>query len=166
MSTGSTAPKVAAGLALLALLCTGCLKREKYPNEPIITLEKLAFPGDSTVITIGFTDGDGDLGLNEADTFPPYDPDGAFYYNLYFDPERLVNGVWTPVDLPYYYRFTPITPDGQDKSLKGEMDWTLRSQIFPLPPLQDGDTVRFKIKLVDRALNVSNTVVTDGFRVQ
>jgi hypothetical protein len=93
MSTGSTASKVAAGLALLALLCMGCLKREKYPNEPIITLEKLDFPGDSTVITIGFTDGDGDLGLNEADTFPPYDPDGAFYYNLYFDPERRVNGV-------------------------------------------------------------------------
>lgn len=161
-----SASKVAGGVALLAVLSVGCLKREKYPDEPIITLEKLAFPGDSTVITIGFTDGDGDLGLNEGDTFPPYAPGSAFYYNLYFDPERRVNGAWTPVDLPYYYRFTPITPEGQDKSLKGEMDWTLTSQIFPLPPLQDGDTVRFKIKLVDRALNVSNTVVTDAFVAQ
>lgn len=152
-------------MAVLALLVTGCLKREKYPVEPIITLEKLAFPGDSTVITIGFTDGDGDLGLNEADTFPPYEPGGAFYFNLLFDPERRVNGVWTPVDLPYYYRFTPITPTGQDKSLKGELDWVLRSQIFPLPPLQAGDTVRFNIRIVDRALHVSNTVTTDAFRV-
>lgn len=163
MGTRWMVSKVAA-LVAVTLVLGSCLKREAFPVEPVIGMKSVEMTGDSTLITITFTDGDGDIGLAESDTFPPFDAASTYYFNLFFDPQRKVNGTWTDVNLPYYYRVAPITPTGQDKSLNGEIAWALRLQFFPLPPLSHGDTVRFNIRLVDRALHVSNTVTTEAFR--
>ena len=110
-------------------------------------------------MAISFTDGDGDIGLNEGDTDPPYAVNTTYYYNLFCDMSRLHNNVWTPVpELPYYYRVPSITPTGQNKALNGDLAVALKP--FPFPPVVIGDTVRFNVKLVDRALHESNTITT------
>lgn len=154
--------KVAGSLLVLSLTLAGCLKTEELPVEPRITLKSVAQVTDTVLVTIGFTDGDGDIGLSDSDVQPPYDTSSVYYHNLFYDPEELVNGVWTPVDLPYYYRVKVITPSGQNKALDGELKTSFARSFFPLPPLVAGDTVRFRIRLVDRALHTSNELTTEA----
>lgn len=66
-------------LALLGLVIFCCEKPPELPVTPSITFESVRFaPGpsgfDSLIVTIGFQDGDGDLGLTGADNAPPYQP--------------------------------------------------------------------------------------------
>ncbi len=120
--------------------------------------------GDSTSLVISFTDGDGDIGLNQGDTNPPYAPGSTYYYNLFCDMSKRQNNAWvTVMQLPYYYRVPSITPTGQNKALNGDIAVAL--QPFPLPPVVVGDTVRFNVKLVDRALHESNTVTTEAIKL-
>jgi hypothetical protein len=58
--------------------------------------------------------------------------------------------------LPLNYRIPRITPSGQNKALSGELSVALKP--WPIIPNSAGDTVRFDVRLVDRALNVSNEV--------
>ena len=58
----------------MVLLLPACLRTEEFPPEPRITFKAFNLVGDSASIVITFTDGDGDVGLNPGDTFPPYAP--------------------------------------------------------------------------------------------
>ena len=62
----------------MALAVLSCQKPVEYPIEPKIAYEGFTYlmNPDSTfsgqgIISFSYTDGDGDLGLNEADTLPP-----------------------------------------------------------------------------------------------
>ena len=57
------------GLAAVAFGMSSCLKVEVLPDEPQITFETLQTYQDSAVLVIGFQDGDGDVGLDQGDTF-------------------------------------------------------------------------------------------------
>ena len=157
--------KVGSGLALASLLFAGCLKPEAFPEEPAITFKSLEQFGDSASLTIAFTDGDGDVGLDSYDTAPPFDTSSIYYYNLFVDYSELRHGVWTPVhfELPLYYRIPRITPTGQNKALAGE----IAVAIKPWPIVQGNpfDTVRFSTHMVDRALHESNTVLSEPVKV-
>lgn len=157
--------KVALAFAALSLLLAGCLKTEKFPVEPAISLEGFGYVGDSLTLSINFTDGDGDIGLGQ-DTYleAPFN-DGSFYYNnLHCDAEKLVNGVWVDQGLPYHYRTRVLTPDGQNKALEGRIDLVFSGII--IPPLFLNDTVRMRVRLWDRALHESNTLVTPGVKLR
>lgn len=156
--------KVSALLAVLGL--SACLKTEKFPMEPKITLKSFDQLGDSARLTIEFTDGDGDIGLGQSDTNPPYDLDGGYYHNLRLDYDSLNNGTWVPVTfaLPLYYRVPVITPTGQNKALQGEI--SVKLAPYPTIPGTEGDTVRYRVKLIDRALHISNEVATEAIIVQ
>lgn len=147
-------------LALSVVLFSACLKNDEFPIEPRVTFKEFIQYADSARIVFEFTDGDGDIGLNARDTFPPYDVE-PYYYNLFIDYHKLDNGIWEEVDLvlPLYYRVPVITPTGQNKTLEGEIDVLL----FPYPTLPNtsGDTIKYSIKLVDRALHESNVTETD-----
>jgi hypothetical protein len=58
-----------------------------------------------------------------------------------------------------YYRVPVVTPTGQNKALEGEIAVALKP--WPTLPGTTGDTIRYSVKLVDRALHESNVVFTD-----
>ena len=152
--------KIALAMAGSVLLGTGCLERETFPIEPRIAFKSFDVFSDSASVTISFTDGDGDIGLDPMDIYPPYDTGSIWYYNLFLTYEELRNGEWVEPSLllPYNYRVPRITPAGQNKALEGDISVALKPWPIAVPPY---DTVRFSVMLVDRALHVSNTVQTE-----
>ncbi|MBK8341523.1 MAG: hypothetical protein IPK99_16790 [Flavobacteriales bacterium] len=154
--------KVALLLVGVAMVLGACLKTDEFPEEPIIGFKEFKTFGDSAALTITFTDGDGDIGLGQGDTLPPFDT-MPFVFNLFVEYEELQNGVWVPFTgftFPFLHQRVPlITPTGQNKTLEGEI--TYRFTDWPTIPNTPWDTVRYTVKLVDRALHESNTVRTD-----
>lgn len=145
---------------LFAAMLSGCLKRETFPPEPVVAYESFSQFGDSASLVITFTDGDGDIGLDQSDSDPPFDTGSPYYYNFFLEYEELRMGTWTPVSLalPLRYRVPRITPTGQNKALEGEIAVAL---AWPVIPDTVTDTVRFSVRLVDRALRESNRIYTD-----
>ncbi len=158
--TNKGAAKVGGVLLFAAVFTSSCLKTEKFPETPAITFKSFEFFGDSASLTIYFTDGDGDIGLDVADNAPPFDTASAFYYNLFLEHSEKIGGVWHDVQFvdPVYYRIPRITPTGQNKTLEGEI--AVAIDPFPFFITGNSDTVRYSVELVDRALNRSNKVFT------
>lgn len=161
----SSAAKVGGAILVVGVLFSGCLKTEEFPDEPRIAFKSFEFFGDSASLTITFTDGNGDIGLDDSDTAPPFDTSSAYYFNFFLEESELINGEWNTVTFaqPIYYRIPRITPTGQNKTLEGEI--AVAIDPFPLFITGDADTVRFSVELVDRALNRSNRVTSDDIVV-
>jgi len=147
-----------------------CKKKDVYPTVPEIKFENfltiyyggLSYP-DRGVLIFSFTDGDGDIGLYQSDTLPPYD------YNLFISYFEIQNGDTVEVfltqtdpatgdidTLNFNGRIPLLTPPGSNKSISGEVEDT----IFIHNPLSPFDTIMFKAYMVDRALHKSNTITT------
>lgn len=161
---------------LLAL--SSCLKPVQYPDEPNVEFVQFDIQGDSGIITFFFTDGDGDIGLNPNQIDPPYDPGSFYHYNVYLEyyevmGGQLVKGTMDPNGenaafqqnnnqpydtIPNGFRIEDITPFGQNKSLKGNMQLVL-SPFYNFNS-NHNDSIRFSILLIDRNLNHSNVVYT------
>lgn len=157
------------------LVIHSCKKSEIYPNIPEIEFESFYFVKDPSLgdtligVTFSYKDGDGDIGLNPKDTFPPFNsiigPNdqelNPYHYNLHIEYLTLQEGEFRPVILPnstdtfkVQARIKNITPEGKHKAIRGTIDW----KIFP-PDYPDlSRTVKLKIKIYDRALHVSNIV--------
>ena len=164
-------------LSVLAVLAAiSCKRLEEYPVEPAITFlefEKIFNETDSIydrgVLKFEFTDGDGDIGLEDRDTFPPFNPGSKYYYNLIIDYYEVRKGVETPVFLTFYNseteeydtvylsaRIPLLTPKGINKAISGDIYDT----VFIYNYFSDYDTLFLKFKIVDRALHESNTEKT------
>ena len=159
------------------LIITACQKPVEYPIEPKITYEGFTylFNADSIfsgegIISFSYTDGDGDLGLDDADTLAPFGPNDAHYYNLIVDYMKCVNGqfVKTPLlswnaqtqsfdTVSFNARFRRLRDSEDPKAISGTMDYTLMVQN----PFSPDDTVKFEIRVFDRALHESNVIQTD-----
>ena len=149
---------------IFALLFIGlfdaCRKQDEYPIEPVIEMSDKQVYQNPSVIVISFTDGDGDVGFNEGDTLPPYNYNSVdfnkYYYNLLLYYYEKNDDVWEEVELivPYYYRIPYLTPSGQNKSLKGEIEVSISL------PASRPDSIRFDIELIDRALHSSNILTS------
>lgn len=152
-------------MLLMGVLLSACLKTEAFPKEPHIDFKSYTQSPDHAELTITFTDGDGDIGLDQGDTLPPYNPGSLWYHNFFVDYYRMQNGQWLlqQFTLPLYYRIPVITPTGQNKALQGDIAVQISPQVLPQVP---GDTVRFGVRIADRALHESNTVFTDAIVVQ
>jgi hypothetical protein len=76
-------------LFLLVVGFSSCLKRNDFPDEPQIEyLDFVKYQNTQGKDSIGvlkfkFTDGDGDIGLDQQDTFPPFNEGSLHYYNFY-----------------------------------------------------------------------------------
>jgi len=145
------------------LLVSSCMKKDDFPDTPEIDLEGWVSIFDTTqfavqgILTIGFRDGNGDIGLNGYDTLPPYNKNGPYYYNYvitYFEKQY---GTFVRIDLdpPYSARIPYLTPDDPNKAIKGIIVDTL--DLNPVPVF---DTIRFELFIYDRALNKSNVLTT------
>jgi len=121
-------------------------------------------------LIFNYRDGDGDIGLNAADTFPPFNSITGFnnvqlnpyHHNLKVDylTEQL-DGTFAPVILPnttdtlkIQARVENITPEGKYKAIRGEIDW----QILPPPFAELSRNIKVKIQIYDRSLNASNII--------
>ena len=80
--------------SLLIISVSSCLKPVSYPDEPILETVSHTIIGDSLVLSMTFTDGDGDIGLNDTDTIEPYNPASFYHFNLYVEYYELMNGTW------------------------------------------------------------------------
>ena len=151
-------------LFLVAGWLLSCNNKEEYPIIPEIEYEgmtKIYNPNlnkyDRGVLTISFKDGDGDIGLTDNQTLPPYD------YNFFVKYYERQNGkeTWVVIADPNEFnaRIPVLTPTGSVKSIKGEIQDTLFIYNFQ----STFDTIKFEAYLVDRALHKSNTITTGWF---
>jgi hypothetical protein len=113
---------------------------------------------DKGVLKIFFTDGDGDLGLADFDTMPPFNKNSEYYYNYFITYFEKQHGTFKKVDLPVTFnsRIPRIASKGNSKSIKGEIDL----EIYINNPFSTYDTIRFEASICDRALHMSNVITT------
>ena len=148
----------------LLLIFFSCKKGNEYPIEPAITFKSLTTDKDGSGkdvtghLTISFTDGDGDIGLSSSDTAPPYNVGSPFYYNMvivYY--EKNSNGQWVVINInpPHSGRIPVLTPEGKNKSLRGD----IIQDIFLHPGVTNLST-KYDVFIYDRALHKSNTVTS------
>ena len=165
------------GLLFLALAMLSCQKPVEYPIEPKIAYEGFTylFNSDSTfsgegIISFSYTDGDGDLGLDDADTLSPFGFHDAHYYNMMIDYLKCVNGEFmkTPLlswnaqtqsydTVTFNARFKRLRDSEEPRAISGTMDYKLLVQN----PFSPNDTIKFEIRILDRALHESNVIQTD-----
>jgi hypothetical protein len=146
------------------LLLIACTPDPDYPIEP--SIEFVSFTkvqnntgiDDKGTLEISFIDGDGDIGLSEYDTDPPYDTASIYYYNFFITYYEKQHGVYVKVDLPLTNDSRiPLTPPAEEGlPLKGDID----IDLYINNPFSTFDTIKFDAYIVDRALHESNTITT------
>lgn len=156
--------------AFLILLLASCLKEKTFPVEPFIEFKsftKITIPPDtipeSLMMSLRFTDGDGDIGLYDDEKDPPYD------YNLFIDIYRRVMGVHEKIIFPdttltFNSRIPVVTGNENGKAIEGVIEYTFDYKLLRTFLL--GDTVAFDVSIKDRALNRSNIVRTPDIIIE
>ncbi|MBO6026616.1 MAG: hypothetical protein J6P73_05145 [Bacteroidales bacterium] len=152
-------------IALFAVLVmVACQKKVEYPIEPQITYKGLAFviDADSTltgevVLSIGYTDGDGDLGLDDSDTIYPFGINDPHYYNLIIDYLRWDGTQFVADTINFNARFKRLVFYDEVKAISG----VIKNTTMLLNPFAPNDTVKLRAHIIDRALHESNTIETE-----
>ena len=151
-------------LFLPFMFLVACQEKVEYPIEPRISYEGITYliDADSTltgevILSIGYTDGDGDLGLDDADTLYPFGPNDPHYYNLIIDYLRWDGTHFVTDTINFNVRFKRLLFNDEVKAISGTIDNT----IMLLNPFAPDDTVKLKAHIIDRALHESNTVETE-----
>ena len=162
------AGQISFGIALAAVTWSGCLPDPAYPDEPQLTFVSFdEAVGGGRELVLEFSDGDGDFGLDQADTLAPdFCATCPHHQNLHCEYEAFEDGEWgwIPLDpaqgqVPFYYRVPRVEPSGSNPALHGTI-----AIDMPTWHLNTGaDSMRFRITVWDRSLNPSNEVVTPGF---
>lgn len=150
------------------VLFFSCRKIESYPVKPKIeyksftlrdTIDPLGNPGKIGELLFGFVDGDGDIGLPQPDSTIT----DTTNFNLFITMHEILDGEFIKVDEDdletlLNYRIPYIESEGQNKTLKGEIQVDFfYFKLF----LIKYDTIKYEFYLVDRALHKSNVEETD-----
>lgn len=135
-----------------------CNKLEEYDDRPIITegsyslLQNTQGKDTSLVLKFTFTDGDGNVGLEEGDTIPPYDT------NVKIDYLEKIDGVFTKILIPDTndtLNFNSrIKKFGSNNPTKAEVEVKVNISVVL------ADTVRFDYYILDKDMNRSNKMTT------
>lgn len=153
-------------LAILLLAIFSCKKPESYSEIPEISFKDIRIENtydtlDNQIkrvfLTFYVIDGDGDIGLDTSEHYPPYDTSSVYYHNLFINEFEKIDGIYEPIDLtvPLFYRIPNIVQKGKNKTLKADVIIKLD---YTLPSLYD--TIKYEFFIYDRALHKSNTVST------
>ncbi len=150
--------KVGFVFALIAMLNVSCDKDKSYPETPeleFLRMEEL--PGDSIAMVVRFQDGDGDIGsriefpADGQNQCPTLDVLSRYY--------ELEDGEWVYLpDFDAGWCIQSLTPEGQDKTLEGEIISRFGLPINLENPAPNSDSSRIGIRLKDRAEHISNEV--------
>ena len=159
-------------IPLMLLLMVACLKPVTYPIEPIIEYVGFEPFSDTGKVVFSFTDGDGNIGLDQNLLTSPFNPGSFYYHNLYINYYEMMDGEWVRATsdptgensifadtITFSYRIEDLTPTGQNKALRGNMEITLEPYFFN-PSSNHNDTIKYTILLIDRDLNHSNVLST------
>jgi len=145
------------------LTLSSCKEKACEVKVPEISFESFFVTEENEgILTINFNDCDGDVGLNDNDTISPYNIEGENYYNLDLIYHEKQNGIWVRFDSltpPFSYRIPVLNKDGSNTTLDGQIIVTLEPIYYV--PIGNFDTIKFEIKLKDRALNISNIIETN-----
>lgn len=142
----------------------GCLPEPNFPDEPLIEFQSFDLSGSGgRELVIGFSDGDGNVGLAQGDTLAPFCATCEHHQNLKCEYQEWRDSVWVEIPLnpeagqiPFYYRVPPVAPTGQNPAQHGTINIAMNSWHLNSPY----DSMRFRITLYDRDLNPSNEVFT------
>lgn len=140
-----------------------CYEIKEYPPEPEIeyksfsvrdTIDALDNPVLSGTLRLHFVDGDGDIGHEESMDTTNEDTNK----NLFIDLLKKEEGSYQEVELavPYEYRIPFFETTANNPTLEGDI---IVSEINFNGPYE-GDTIKLRFYLIDRAGNKSNTEVT------
>lgn len=163
-------------ISLLTLLAA-CQEKVEYPIEPKISYQGLSYLMDAdsaltgeVLVSIGYTDGDGDLGLDDADTLYPFGPNDPHYYNMIIDYLKWNGSQFVEIPLlswnqqtqsydtvGFNARFKRLVFNDEEAAISG----TIKYKMWVYNPLSPDDTVKFKIHIMDRALHESNSIETE-----
>lgn len=151
-------------LILSLFVFVSCSKKEEYPVEPAIafySFSKIANNykvDEKGILTISFTDGDGNIGIEPFDTLPPFNFNSPYYYNLFIDYYEKINGVFEKIDLPVSNnaRIPFIDADLAERGIRGNIE----VELYINNILSTHDTIKFSVFIYDRALNKSNVIET------
>jgi hypothetical protein len=154
-------------LILIAIGYTSCIEKPTYPSEPVIAYKDFIRYGndpknpDSVEVVVSFTDNEGDIGLEQADT------NGDFKYGniwLVFFYDSL--GTWAAYDssdqspVPFdtfkvAYRIPPVLPPGDpSEPMKGLV------YVKQSPFIKVFDKIKYVVYMYDRAGHRSDTIHT------
>ena len=173
-------------LALLGLSVPGCISPPDYSDTPQIEFRDIMLqpivnrfgPFDSVRVTVSYRDGDGDLGLDQDNVEPPFNPtlpNGTINptYNNYFCQLQIrqTDGSFVDFDPPgvgynlngRYPNLTPISQGDRKAPLRGEIYYGFLLPSNPFTPA--GTVIRFKVTILDRSLNRSNEIITNPVTV-
>jgi len=142
------------GIYLFVILfIASCIKPPDYPDEPVIEFisvgrSSLKQDVDTTLITIGFTDGDGDLGLPDIET------------------DRNFILTDTRTGFQQFYKIPFIPQQGVGNGISGEIAINIKAECciptngVPCQPNpgQPPEDIIYTIQIKDRAGNFSNVV--------
>ncbi len=151
-------------IATTLFFTLSCSELTKYSEIPAIeysshiaadTVDALNNPVRFVELKFSIIDGDGDFGLKDSDTLPPYDTifNNNFFTSLY----GLNNGNSEIVE-------NILNPNSRIKYIEIEGQTTYKADIYIefsySKSLVNYDTIKYEFFVVDRALNQSNTVTT------
>lgn len=155
-------------VGFLALL-SACRNEYDYPVEPTLKYKDFVWvkteEGEITkgILVLEFTDGDGDIGLGQGDTLPPFHLGGDHYYNFYIRLFTKNSGQYNPIIFPdtnftFNSRIPRIEFNGNSKAIKGVLEYTFDMVI--MYPFLSSDTIMIETYIKDRGMHLSNTVQT------
>jgi len=146
---------------LCVLFCT-CRKPIQYsviPEIKFISFEKIT--QNEGILAFYFQDGDGDIGLNDYDMYPPFDTSSIYYYNFFCDYYEKQNGFFIKIDsVETNIGIEPFILNARFPRLSNLPEESINGEIFlKMVPYRDEtpyDTIKLKFHIVDRKLNHSN----------
>ena len=164
----------------IALTLSSCFNEPNYSNTPAIDFKGIfkytiaAGQGvgkskrDSVVLTIGFKDGDGNLGTDNNSA--TYKSDSARYAqnggwgNYKIRTFRLINKQYVefPLAVNQFLIFPNLTKGKPKGAIEGSIDF---NQLFTYGNSFQIYPTKFQIQIRDRDLNVSNVIETDTINV-
>ena len=142
--------KLSLPLVLVAALCfSSCSKDDAISNKtPTIELVSVSaasiHEGDPLMFRIKYTDGDGDLGEDNADA-----------HNLFLVDNR--------VNVTYEYRIQELAPSSSSVIIRGNLNVELSTTAITNG--SSSQSVTYSIYVKDRAGNQSNTITTDAITI-
>jgi len=135
-------------LCVIVLLFS-CEKEQEISDTPIIEFKSISPAtvqeySDNIIITISYSDEDGDLGENNPDI-----------HNLFVEDNR--NGI------VYQFRIPHLAPDNNSIAIEGDFNITINGS--GITDESTSQQVNYSIYVKDRAGNNSNTISTSNITI-
>jgi hypothetical protein len=131
------------------VLLFSCKKEQVISDTPIIEFKSISPAtvqeySDDIIITIFYSDGNGDLGENNPDI-----------HNLFVEDNR--NGI------VYQFRIPHLAPDNNSIAIEGDFNITINGS--GITDESSSQQLNYAIYVTDRAGNKSNTITTSNITI-